>query len=78
MLRPTVNTELPEHFAHGPTFYRTGPNRYRLLCAMCGELCFVDADIFRRASRAILDGQDNPFLCRNCDRDAEEVWRFAE
>ena len=78
MLRPTINTELPLHPAHGPTFYHTGPNRYRLLCALCGELCFVDADIFRRASRAILEGQDNPFLCRNCDRGGEEVWRFAE
>jgi hypothetical protein len=78
MLRPTFNTESPERFVHGPTLYRTGPNRHRLLCAVCGELCFVDADIFRRASRAILEGQDNPFLCRNCDHDAEEVWRFAE
>ena len=30
------------------------------------------------ARRAILEGQDNPFLCRNCDRGGEEVWRFAE
>jgi hypothetical protein len=78
MLRPTGNTEPPRQYAHGPTFYRTGPNRYKLLCATCGELCFVDADLFRRASRAILGGQDSPFLCRNCDHDGEELWRFAE
>ena len=78
MLRPTANTELPGQPVHGPTLYRTGPNRYRLLCAMCGELCFVDETVFRRASRAILEGQDNPFLCPVCDREGEEVWRFAE
>ncbi|HEY0375906.1 MAG TPA: hypothetical protein VGC87_03020 [Pyrinomonadaceae bacterium] len=78
MLKPTVNTEPPPQFVHGPTLYRTGPNRYRLLCAVCGELCFASAGVFRRASRAILEGQDNPFLCRNCDHEGEEVWRFAE
>lgn len=78
MLRTTVNTEPPPHSVNGPTYYRTGPNRYRLLCGMCGELCFVGEEVFRRASRAVLDGQDNPFLCRNCDSDGEEVWRFAE
>lgn len=78
MLRPTGDTEPPQHFVHGPTLYRTGPNRYRLLCAMCGELCFVEALVFRRASRAILEGQDNLFLCHNCDHDGEELWHFAE
>lgn len=59
MLRSTVNPEPPQHFVHGPTFYRTGPNRYRLMCGMCGELCFVDATVFSRASRAILKPNDD-------------------
>ena len=78
MLTPTPNTEAPRHLAHGPTLYRIGPNRYRLMCGVCGELCFVDATIFRRASRAILEGLDNPFLCPLCDREGTDVWRFAE
>ena len=78
MLRPTGNTEPPQHFVHGPTLYRMGPNRYRLICGVCGELCFVEAVIFRRASRAVLAGLDNPFLCPNCDREEGEVWPFAE
>lgn len=78
MLRTNANTEAPQPFVHGPTLYRTGANRYRLLCGMCGEICYVDATVFRRASRAILEGLDNPFLCRNCNKEEEEVWNFAE
>lgn len=78
MSESLANMETPQHFVHGPTLYRTGPNRYRLICGMCGEICFVDDTAFRRASHAIMAGQDNPFLCRDCDHVEEEIWRFAE
>jgi hypothetical protein len=79
MLRSTMNPEERGIVIGHPTLYRTGANRFRLLCGMCGEICFVDDTTFRRASRAIFEGGDNPFLCRGCEEaEEEEVWLFAE
>ncbi len=77
MLRSNSNPGAPENTISHPTLYRTGPNRYRLLCSKCGELCYVDEPTFQRASRVIMTGGDNPFFCHACE-EKPEVWLFAE
>ena len=77
MLSSKLNHDGQRNAISHPTLYRTGPNRYRLLCCKCGEICYVDETTFQRASRAILAGGDNPFFCHNCDEEPE-VWLFAE
>lgn len=76
MLRPIPNPEEQQHVPMRPTAYRTGPNRYRLLCSMCGEVYYVDAETFRAASSAVLKGLNNPFCCEDCE--VKFDWNFAE
>lgn len=77
MLKSRLNPEEQGVVIGQPTVYPNKWNRHRLLCGKCGEICYVDETTFRRTSRAILDGFDNPFYCQDCDEE-EEVWRFAE
>lgn len=49
-----------------PTAFRTGPNRYRLSCAWCGEIYYVDEATFSRVSLAALRGQGKAFYCPDC------------
>lgn len=77
MLRSRLNTE--ERTAAlfmKPTTYRTGLNRYRLLCNMCGEIYYVDEDTFQMAMVAVQKGLDNPFCCDDCSEGFN--WNFAE
>lgn len=77
MLKSTVNPE--ERSAHlfmRPTPYRTGLNRYRLLCNMCGDIYYVDEDTFYMATVAVQKGLDNPFCCDDCAEGFS--WNFAE
>lgn len=77
MLRSSLNTgERVAHLFMKPTTYRTGLNRYRLLCNTCAEIYFVDEETFYMATMAVERGLDNPFCCEDC---AEGVnWNFAE
>ena len=77
MLRATSNSLGRRQTVSHQTLYRTGPNRYRLLCAKCGEICYVNEITFQRASHTILEGADNPFFCPDCELEPE-VWLFAE
>ncbi|HKS28709.1 MAG TPA: hypothetical protein VJS44_12860 [Pyrinomonadaceae bacterium] len=77
MLRPTTSPE--ERTAlllKKPTAYRTGLNRYRLLCNTCGEIYYVDADTFYMTMLAVQKGLDNPFCCDDCADGFN--WNFAE
>jgi hypothetical protein len=52
-----------------PTAFRTGPNRYRLSCAWCGSIYYVDAATFSAVSLAALQGQGNSFYCQDCQEE---------
>lgn len=77
MLRSTLNPEEQGATVGKRLLYRTGSNRYRLLCAICGDLYYVDESAFRRTSLAVLEGIDNPFFCQDCE-ERSDVWPFAE
>lgn len=59
-----------------PTAYRTGPNRYRLLCNTCGDVYYVDEDAFYAVTVTIQKGLENPFCCDACTEGFH--WNFAE
>jgi hypothetical protein len=59
-----------------PTPYRTGLNRYRLLCNTCSDLYYVDDNSFYLATVALQRGMDNPFCCDDCQEGFH--WNFAE
>jgi hypothetical protein len=77
MLESTSNSEGRGSAAVAPNVYTHLTHRYRLLCGKCGEICYVTETTFRWASRAIMQGCDNPFLCQDCE-EGPEVWLFAE
>jgi hypothetical protein len=77
MLRSTLDPEERGLGVGELTAYMTGAHRHRLLCGKCGEICCVDKNTFRRASRAIMEGFDNPFLCPDCAEEPD-IWLFAE
>jgi hypothetical protein len=77
MLRSTLN---PEERAAvllmKPTTYRTGLNRYRLLCNTCGDIYYVNEESFYVTMVAVQKGLDNPFCCDDCAEGFS--WNFAE
>ena len=77
MLRQTSQPLQLSGVSIEPPRHRIQVTRYRLLCGKCSEICFVNETTFRRASRAIMEGSENPFLCGKCD-EGPDIWLFAE
>ena len=73
-----LNPDLPQE-AEIPTKLRTKSNRFRLHCAECGELYYVDAETFRRATSALEEDRTEPaFCCNECIRErAEEEYAHS-
>ena len=77
MLRSTLNSEeRASLLLMKPTSYRTGPNRYRLLCNSCSDVYYVDEDTFYLSMVGIQKGLENPFCCDDCASGFN--WNFAE
>lgn len=56
-----------------PTNYQSGQNQNELYCSMCGDSYFVDDLIFEDVSRLIKETLENPFICRECLGEYEDL-----
>ena len=72
-LRSTLNPEEQPNVVEGPTKYTKGPNQFKLRCAFCNTIYYLDEATFRQALSAMVEGVDNPFCCDECDAEQEEL-----
>ena len=72
-LREELNPEEVQGAIEGKTRYMTSRNRYRLHCAECYELFYVDEGTYRRATSPLQgDPSEIAFLCDACEQEYSE------
>ena len=72
-LRSEISPEEGHVNIIGPTTFKTAENQQELRCGVCGDLSFVDEETFRRVTRAIEEGLDNPFMCGDCEDEYDDL-----
>jgi hypothetical protein len=72
-LRSSLNPEEQPNIVEGPTKYTKGPNQFKLPCALCNTIYYLDETTFRQARDAMAAGFDNPFCCVECEAEQEEL-----
>ncbi len=71
-LRSRIDPE-ERNLVEGPTTYRKGPNKFDLICEICGGTFYVDEVAFRQALTAMEEGNENPFRCHECESEYEDI-----
>lgn len=56
-----------------PTDYKTGENRYELLCGVCGRTLYADRPTFEAYEKALEHDPDNQFICSDCEQEYEDL-----
>jgi hypothetical protein len=72
-LRSRLDPEEQRDFIVGPTNYRTGQNKSKLLCGFCNGIYYVDEITFQQVMSALEEGGNNPFCCDECEAEQEEL-----
>lgn len=72
-LRSRLNPEEQRNVAEGPTQYIKGPNKFKLRCAFCNTIYYLDETTFQQALSTMAAGIDNPFCCEACQEEQEEL-----
>ena len=72
-LRSTLNPEEQPNIVEAPTKYTKGPNQFKLRCALCNTIYYLDETTFHQALSAMAAGLDNPFSCDECEAEQEEL-----
>lgn len=62
-----------ENNLSAPTNYQSGQNQHELYCSICGDSYFVDDLIFENVNKLIKETLENPFICRECLEEYEEL-----
>ncbi|HWP43580.1 MAG TPA: hypothetical protein VNO14_10120 [Blastocatellia bacterium] len=69
-LREKLNPEEVQTAVEGPTRYRTEKNIYKLNCAACGELYYVDKYTLEKATKTLEgDPSEIDFYCEDCEEE---------
>ena len=71
-LRSSLNPEEQTNRVVEPTKYKKGPNRFELICGLCGGRYYVNEVVFRQAMSAMEMGIENPFSCDDCEAEKED------
>lgn len=56
-----------------PTEFQTETNRFAINCGVCGGAYFADESYRMESERAAELGIDEPFVCRDCSEEYEEL-----
>jgi hypothetical protein len=72
-LRSRLNPEEQRNMVEGPTKYAKGPNEFKLRCAFCNTIYYLDETTYRHALSAMVAGLDNSFCCVECEEEADEL-----
>lgn len=73
MLRSELNPEERVGLHDGPTSYKTPANGVEVRCGMCGGLFYVNEATATTISVAARTGLDNPFMCKDCRDEYDEL-----
>ena len=74
-----LKSDETERRIEAPTTYATRANSYRLHCAECGDLYYVDLPTFEKATSALEgDASEIRFCCGECEQErAEEEYTHS-
>jgi hypothetical protein len=78
-LKSESSPAVVDHPPERATRHKTRNNRFRLHCAECGELYYVDSAAFRQATSALEgDVSEIRFCCDQCEQErAEEEYAHS-
>ena len=58
---------------HLPLEFETAENRFEVPCSICGTRYYFDENGKLDLEKAINEGDENPFVCAECEADEDEA-----
>lgn len=55
------------------TSIMTDEKQHEVRCGMCARELYVDEDVYRYYSEALISGLDNPFRCEVCSEEYDDL-----